>query len=112
MPVVKKTVSLEEIKSLLAQGKSRKEIAQYYELPLSAMKGVFSHPELKNKKAKKLYEVTLVEEIEVTNAEQISEEPVAETAQRTIFDEIEERQEESFETEQEQAPEIQDESWV
>ena len=64
MSIVKKTVSLEEIKGFLAEGKTRKEIAEYYGLPLSAMaKSVFQHPELKSKKSKKIYEIVLAEDM-------------------------------------------------
>jgi hypothetical protein len=63
MSIVKKEVSLSEIKQMLSEGKTRKEIAAHYELPLSALsKSVFQHPDLKNKKSKKIYEIALIED--------------------------------------------------
>jgi hypothetical protein len=63
MSIVKKEVSLSEIKQMLSEGKTRKEIAAHYELPLSALsKSVFQHPDLKNKKSKKVYEIALIED--------------------------------------------------
>jgi hypothetical protein len=63
MSIVKKEVSLNEIKQMLSEGKTRKEIAAHYELPLSALsKSVFQHPDLKNKKSKKVYEIALIED--------------------------------------------------
>jgi hypothetical protein len=48
---------------MLSEGKTRKEIAAHYELPLSALsKSVFQHPDLKNKKSKKVYEIALIED--------------------------------------------------
>ncbi len=53
-PVLRITVS--DVLGLLAQGKSRKEIAEYYGRTQSDMnKMVWGHPKLKNRKAKKQY---------------------------------------------------------
>mgnify|MGYP003436536566 CR=1 FL=1 len=53
-PVLRITIS--EVLNLLDQGKSRKEIAEYYGRTQSDMKKmVWDHPKLKNRKAKKQY---------------------------------------------------------
>ncbi len=53
-PVLRITVS--DVLGLLAQGKSRKEIAEHYGRTQSDMnKMVWGHPKLKNRKAKKQY---------------------------------------------------------
>jgi hypothetical protein len=79
MSIVKKTVSLEEIKGFLAEGKTRKEIAEYYGLPLSAMaKSVFQHPELKSKKSKKIYEIVLAEDMPENVSLEAPHSPLAE----------------------------------
>lgn len=49
-------ITISDVLGLLAQGKSRKEIADYYGRTQSDMnKMVWGHPKLKNKKAKKQY---------------------------------------------------------
>lgn len=56
----KRKVDVAEVLDLLKQGKSRKEIAEYYGLPMSVMsKTVWQHPDLKNRKAKKQYGIEL-----------------------------------------------------
>ena len=53
-PVLRITIS--DVLGLLDQGKSRKEIAEYYGRTQSDMKKmVWDHPKLKNRKAKKQY---------------------------------------------------------
>ena len=49
-------ITISEVLELLAQGKSRKEIAEHYGRTQSEMiKMVWGHPKLKNRKAKKQY---------------------------------------------------------
>ena len=49
-------ITISEVLSLLAQGKSRKEIAEHYGRTQTEMKKiVWDHPKLKNRKAKKQY---------------------------------------------------------
>lgn len=49
-------ITISEVLSLLAQGKSRKEIAEHYGRTQTEMKNiVWNHPKLKNRKAKKQY---------------------------------------------------------
>lgn len=49
-------ITISDVLGLLAQGKSRKEIAEHYGRTQSEMnKMVWGHPKLKNKKAKKQY---------------------------------------------------------
>lgn len=64
-------ITISEIKSLLEQGKSRKEIADYYGKNQAEMKRmVWSNPKLKNLKAKKQYiGVELIDDEETPVAE-------------------------------------------
>ena len=56
-------VTIPDVKALLDQGKTRKEIAEYYGVPMSVMKiKVWSHPDLKNLKAKKQYDIELIDD--------------------------------------------------
>ena len=67
-------ITVSEVKGLLDQGKSRKEIADHYGKSMAEMqRTVWCHPKLKNLKAKKQY----------TGVELIDDEegPVAEVAQ-------------------------------
>jgi hypothetical protein len=74
-PVLRITVS--DVLGLLAQGKSRKEIAEHYGRTQSDMnKMVWGHPKLKNRKAKKQY--TGIE------LEDDTDETVAETATNIV----------------------------
>lgn len=81
-------ITISDVLGLLAQGKSRKEIAEYYGRTQSDMnKMVWNHPKLKNRKAKKQY----------TGIELIDDEsPVAEIAPVSIIEanEVFENQEE------------------
>lgn len=64
-------VVIEDIKEMLENGKTRKEIAEHYDLPLSVLrKQVFSHPELKGKKTKKVYDIKVVHSEEVSETEE------------------------------------------
>lgn len=67
-------ITVSEVKGLLDQGKSRKEIAEHYGKSMAEMqRTVWCHPKLKNLKAKKQYTgVELVDDEET---------PVAEVAQ-------------------------------
>lgn len=67
-------ITVSEVKGLLDQGKSRKEIAEHYGKSMAEMqRTVWCHPKLKNLKAKKQY--TGVELVDDEDA------PVAEVAQ-------------------------------
>jgi hypothetical protein len=56
----KPSVKVSEVLELLEQGKDRKEIAEHYGLPVSVMaRTVWQHPKLKNRKAKKQYDVQI-----------------------------------------------------
>lgn len=62
-------ITISEVKALLEQGKSRKEIAEYYGRNQAEMKRmVWSNPKLKNLKAKKQYnDIELVDDdVEMT----------------------------------------------
>ena len=70
-------ITVSEVKGLLDQGKSRKEIADHYGKSMAEMqRTVWCHPKLKNLKAKKQYTgVELVDDEET---------PVAEVAQENL----------------------------
>lgn len=73
-------ITVSEVKSLLDQGKSRKEIADHFGKTQAEMQRmVWSHPKLKNLKAKKQYtSVELVDDEEETVAEtQVTQEAPA-----------------------------------
>lgn len=56
-------VSITQCQTFLKEGKTRKEIAEYYNLPMSVMaEKVWSHPALKGLKTKKIYNVELVDD--------------------------------------------------
>lgn len=59
-------ITISGVLALLAEGKSRKEIAEYYGKTQTEMqKVVWSHPKLKNRKAKKQYEgIELIDDVE------------------------------------------------
>lgn len=64
-------ITVSEVKSLLDQGKSRKEIAEHFGKTQAEMQRmVWSHPKLKNLKAKKQYTgIELMDDEEDTVAE-------------------------------------------
>lgn len=73
-------ITISEVKSLLDQGKSRKEIADHYGKSMAEMqRTVWCHPKLKNLKAKKQYTgVELVDDEETPVAEtQVTQEAPA-----------------------------------
>lgn len=76
-------ITVSEVKSLLDQGKSRKEIADHFGKTQAEMQRmVWSHPKLKNLKAKKQYtSVELVDDEEETVAETQVTPAVEEVAQ-------------------------------
>jgi hypothetical protein len=78
-PVLRITVS--DVLGLLAQGKSRKEIAEHYGRTQSDMnKMVWGHPKLKNRKAKKQYTgIELEDDTEDVNDSVIDVEVTQET---------------------------------
>ena len=70
-------ITVSEIKGLLNQGKSRKEIAEYYGKSVAEMqRSVWSNPKLKNLKAKKQYNDIVLEDDEQDTpvAEMVTEE--------------------------------------
>ena len=102
---VKKNISVKEVLSLLDQGKSREEIADYYGETVSAMKAtVWQHPKLKNKKAKKQFAINLVDDTEELDSTEVVENN--ETFQQVIDDNEEVPLEETFQqtVEQENVP--------
>lgn len=67
-------ITVSEVKSLLDQGKSRKEIADHYGKSMAEMqRTVWCHPKLKNLKAKKQYTG-----VELVDDEEGQDAPVAE----------------------------------
>ena len=89
-PVLRITIS--EVLNLLDQGKSRKEIAEYYGRTQSDMKKmVWDHPKLKNRKAKKQYSgIELEDDTEDINdvAEVNSEALEAPVAEAEVLEEV------------------------
>jgi hypothetical protein len=74
-------ITVSEVKSLLDQGKSRKEIAEYYGKTQAEMQRmVWSSPKLKNLKAKKQY----------TGVELVDDEEDAPVAETTTTETVEE----------------------
>lgn len=70
-------ITISEVKSLLDQGKSRKEIADHYGKSMAEMqRTVWCHPKLKNLKAKKQYTG-----VELVDDEDGQDAPVATTVQ-------------------------------
>jgi hypothetical protein len=73
-------IVIPEVLEMLKSGKTRKEIAQHYGMPLSAMKEkVFSHSDLKGRKTKKTYDIEVfdsAEDLEGSNQEQTQIESV------------------------------------
>ena len=64
--VERTAITISGVLGLLAEGKSRKEIAEYYGKTQTEMqKVVWCHPKLKNRKAKKQYEgIELIDDVE------------------------------------------------
>ena len=89
-PVLRITIS--DVLGLLAEGKSRKEIAEHYGRTQSDMKKmVWDHPKLKNRKAKKQYSgIELEDDTEDINdvAQVNSEAPVAEVVEAVVLEAI------------------------
>jgi hypothetical protein len=70
---VNRQVTISEVISLLDQGKSRKEIAEYYNIPMSVMaEKIFSHPKLKGLKAKKQYHINLIDDTDISVEDNIT----------------------------------------
>lgn len=83
-PVLRITIS--EVLSLLDQGKSRKEVAEYYGRTQSDMKKmVWDHPKLKNRKAKKQYSgIELEDDTDDAPVAEVVTEEVAETPEPEV----------------------------
>ncbi len=62
MSAINVEVSVSQMKAYLAEGKSRKEIAQTLGVPQKVVNQIFQHPELKAKKKAKLYNVVFAPE--------------------------------------------------
>lgn len=74
----KPQVKVSDVLELLNQGKDRKEIAEHYGIPVSVMaRTVWQHPKLKNKKAKKQYDI-VIEDDTVDPAQTTLEQLIAE----------------------------------
>lgn len=92
-----KEVKLSEIIHHLENGKTRADIKEIYSLSINELKTIFAHPLLKGKRTifptvKLIDDVTLQDESFELVGEDVYEEE--NTNQRTIFDEIEEREQE------------------
>lgn len=85
-PVEVLRITVSDVLGLLAQGKSRKEIAEHYGRTQSEMiKMVWGHPKLKNRKAKKQYVgIELEDDTEdINDVAEVTPEVVAETVTET-----------------------------
>ena len=92
-----KEVKLSEIIHHLENGKTRADIKEIYSLSINELKTIFAHPLLKGKRTifptvKLIDDITLQDESFELVGEDVYEEE--NTNQRTIFDEIEEREQE------------------
>lgn len=72
-------ISINQCKAFLKEGKTRKEIAEYYGVPVSVMaEKVWSHPELKGLKTKKIFALELIDDTKEVSQEAVqAEEEVA-----------------------------------
>lgn len=75
-------ITVSEVKGLLDQGKSRKEIADHYGKSMAEMqRTVWCHPKLKNLKAKKQYTgVELIDDEDAPVTGGVQENPVTDNA--------------------------------
>jgi hypothetical protein len=67
-------VRISDCKRMLKEGMDRKAIAAHYGIPASAMaEKVWSHPELKGLKTKKIYEIDLIDDTLVEEVAEVAE---------------------------------------
>jgi hypothetical protein len=67
-------VRISDCKRMLKEGMDRKAIAAYYGIPVSTMaEKVWSHPELKGLKTKKVYELDLIDDTVVADFPEVAE---------------------------------------
>jgi len=59
----KKQIKISDVVALLQEGKTRKEIAEHYDIPQSSVKKIFQHPKLKGKKSHKTPDYELVDDV-------------------------------------------------
>ena len=53
----KVNIKVEDVKKMLNNGKTREQIAEHYDIPMSAAKKtIFAHPDIKGLKTKKTYD--------------------------------------------------------
>lgn len=77
-------VSIAQCQAFLKEGKTRKEIAEYYNLPMSVMaEKVWSNPALKGLKTKKIYNVELVDDRVLAEEAVVANDAVAAMAEVT-----------------------------
>lgn len=83
----KRQITVQEIENLLEQGMQRPEIAEHLGIPLSVLqKTVFQHPKLKGRKAKKVYDIIVVDEEEVNNLADATNETSQENEEQVVTD--------------------------
>jgi hypothetical protein len=115
-------ITVQEVEQLLEKGLQRPEIAEHFGVPLSILqKTVFQHPKLKGRKAKKIYNIEIVDEEEnaildapdqvtedsVNGQEIRGEETLAETVSPEELPQQEEIAQEVETPSEENAPEVQ-----
>lgn len=62
----KKVITVQEVLSMLENGKSREEIREHFELNKTELKQLFEHPKLKGKKTKKAPSFIVIDEDDTT----------------------------------------------
>ena len=83
----KRQITVQEIEALMEQGMQRPEIAEHLGIPLSVLqKTVFQHPKLKGRKAKKVYDIIVVDEEEVNNLADATNENSQESEEQVVAD--------------------------
>lgn len=104
-------ITISDVLGLLAQGKSRKEIAEHYGRTQSDMnKMVWGHPKLKNRKAKKQYTgIELEDDTDEAFIAEVAHVPGPELTQ--AFDNQEEMGTQSLEENTPVSAEVVDETW-
>lgn len=83
----KRQITVQEIENLLEKGMQRPEIAEHLGIPLSILqKTVFQHPKLKGRKAKKVYDIVVVDEEEVDNLANATNGTLQESQEQEVSD--------------------------
>jgi hypothetical protein len=96
-----KKVSVQEIKELVAQGYTRKMIAEHYGVKQNAVNTLFKDSRLAGIRAKKTASLLLVEEVQVPSVQEVREESSC-TTESTLEENPDSTEQEEPQTESEQ----------